>query len=157
MISNLLTIGKSALNTAQAWVNVTGDNIANADTPGYTRRYVAQNEAATVTIGHNQYGLGSNAEQILRYFDKFLEDSYLHESTISSRWTEYDSIMETLESVFNEANTTGLSDTLDKFFNAWQKLALNPDDPSVRTSILTYGQTLGDMFKSVESSVVKVQ
>ena len=96
MLSNLLTIGKSALSTAQAWVSVTGDNIANADTPGYTRRYVVQKEAATVTLANNQYGLGSNAEQVLRYFDKFLEDAYLDESTISSRWTEYDNIMQTL-------------------------------------------------------------
>ena len=157
MLSNLLTIGKSALTTAQAWVNVTGDNIANADSPGYTRRYVVQNEAPTVTIAHNQYGLGSNAEQVLRYFDKFLEDSYLNESTVSSRWTEYDNIMETLESVFNESNTTGLSDTLNQFFNAWQKLAQYPDDPAVRTSVLNYAQTLDDMFSSMDRSVRAVQ
>ncbi len=157
MLSNLLTIGKSALSTSQAWVTVTGNNIANADTEGYTRRYVVQKEAATVTLGNNQYGLGSNAEQVLRYFDKFLEDAYLNESTVSSRWTEQDNIMATLESIFNEANTTGLADTLDKFFNSWQKLALYPEDPAVRTSVLTYGQTLDDMFESMYRSVKSVQ
>lgn len=157
MLSNLLTIGKSALNTAQAWVSVTGDNIANADTAGYTRRYVVQKEASTITVGGNQLGLGSNAEQVLRYFDKFLEDSYIDEETASSRWAQYDNIMESLESIFNEANTTGLSDTLNNFLNAWQKLALSPDDPAVRTSVLTHGQTLSDMFKSMYGSVSEIQ
>ncbi|MBQ7457489.1 MAG: flagellar hook-associated protein FlgK [Desulfovibrio sp.] len=157
MLSNLLTIGKSALNSAQAWVNVTGDNIANADTAGYTRRYVVQKEASTITVGGNQIGLGSNAEQVLRYFDKFLEDSYIGQSTISSRWTEYDNIMGSLESVFNEANSTGLSDTLFTFLNSWQKLALNPEDPAVRTSILTNGETVGDMFRSKYSFIKEIQ
>lgn len=157
MLSNLLTIGKSALNTAQAWVNITGDNIANADTPGYTRRYVVQKEASTVTIGGNQIGLGSNAEQVLRYFDKFLEDAYVDESSVSSRWQEYDTIMESLESIFNESNTTGLSDTLYKFLQSWQKLSLSPEDPAIRTSVMTYGQTLSDMFKSMHSSVATIQ
>ena len=157
MLSNLLTIGRSALATSQAWVNVTGDNIANADTEGYNRRYVVQKEAATVTINNNQYGLGSNAEQVLRFFDKFLEDNFLNESTISNRWTEQDNIMETLESIFNEANTSGLSDSIDQFFNAWQKLALSPEDPSVRTSVLTSGQTLDDMFASMQRSVKTIQ
>ena len=157
MMSNLLSIGKSALTAAQAWVSVTGDNIANADTAGYTRRYVVQNEAPTVRTGAGEVGLGCNAEQVLRYFDKFLEDNYLDESTLQSRWTEYDNIMETLESIFNEANTTGLNDAMDKFFNAWQKLALDPDDPSVRTSVLNYGQTVDDMFATLTRSVRTIQ
>ncbi|MBR6001119.1 MAG: flagellar hook-associated protein FlgK, partial [Oxalobacter sp.] len=156
-MNNLLTIGKSALTSAQAWVSVTGDNIANADTDGYVRRYVVQNEAPSVRIQGGEVGLGSNAEQILRYFDKFLEDSYIDEDTKSSRWSAYDDIMETLESVFNEANATGLADTMNNFFNAWQKLSLNPDDASVRTNVLNYGQTLGDMFVSIRNSVAEVQ
>ena len=157
MLSNLLTIGRSALNSAQAWVSVTGDNIANADTEGYNRRYVVQNEAATITNRAGEIGLGSNAEQVLRYFDKFLEDNYLNESTVSSRWTEYDNIMETLESFFNESNSIGLGSTLNDFFNAWQELALTPDDASVRMSVLNYGQTLDDMFSSITTAVKAIQ
>lgn len=157
MIGNLLSIGRSALLSAQAWVSVTGDNIANADTEGYSRRYVVQKEAPAINTAAGELGLGSNAEQVMRYFDKFLEDNYLNESTISSRWTEYDNIMETVESFFNESNSIGLSQTMDNFFNAWQKLALNPDDPSMRMSVLNYGQTLDDIFSSMTSAVKSVQ
>ena len=157
MIGNLLSIGRSALLSAQAWVSVTGDNIANADTEGYSRRYVVQKEAPAINTAAGELGLGSNAEQVMRYFDKFLEDNYLNESTISSRWTEYDNIMETVESFFNESNSIGLSQTMDNFFNAWQKLALNPDDPSMRMSVLNYGQTLDDIFSSMTSAVKSIQ
>ena len=48
MLSGLMNVGKTALNAAQAWISVTGSNIANADTEGYTRRYVDQRDAGTL-------------------------------------------------------------------------------------------------------------
>ena len=73
MLSGLFNVGQSALNAAQAWISVTGSNIANADTEGYTRRYVDQRDAGTLTTKPGGEGLGVNAQQILRYFNSFLE------------------------------------------------------------------------------------
>jgi len=58
MLSGLMNVGKTALNAAQAWISVTGSNIANADTEGYTRRYVDQRDAGTLVAKPGGEGLG---------------------------------------------------------------------------------------------------
>ncbi len=157
MLGNLFTIGKSALDASQAWISVTGSNIANADTEGYTRRYVDQRDAGGITTRCGEEGLGVNAQQVLRYFDQFLEKSYVAQSTISSRWGEHDTIMQSLESIFNEANSTGLNDTLNRFFTGWQDLALRPENIASRTSLLSDAETLAQMVKSTMQSIRAIQ
>ena len=77
MLNGLLNIGKTALGASQAWISVIGSNIANADTEGYSRRYVDQRDAGTITAKPGGESLGVNAQQILRFFDAFLERSYV--------------------------------------------------------------------------------
>ncbi len=157
MLGNLFTIGKSALQASQAWISVTGSNIANADTEGYTRRYVDQRDAGGITTRCGEEGLGVNAQQVLRYFDQFLERSYVAQSTMSSRWGEHDTIMQSLESIFNEANSTGLNDTLNQFFTGWQDLSLRPENIASRTSLISDAETLAEMFKSTMQSIRSIQ
>ena len=71
MLSGLLNMGQTALNASQAWISVTGSNIANADTAGYTRRYVDQRDAGTIISTPGGESMGVNAQQILRFFDAF--------------------------------------------------------------------------------------
>ena len=157
MLSGLFNVGQSALNAAQAWISVTGSNIANADTEGYTRRYVDQRDAGTLTTKPGGEGLGVNAQQVLRYFNSFLESSYVSQSSNSSRWAEQENIMGSVESLFNEANRTGVSSALNKFFTAWQDLAQRPGDTASRESLLSFADNLSTMLGSTASGVQALQ
>lgn len=157
MLNGLLNVGQTALNAAQAWISVTGSNIANADTEGYTRRYVDQKDAGTITAKPGGEGLGVNAQQILRYFNSFLETSYVRQSTNSSRWSEQETIMSSVESIFNESNRTGVSSAINSFFTAWQDLTQRPGDTATRESLLSYADNLCDMLSSTASSVEAIQ
>lgn len=59
MLYGLLNIGQSALNASQAWISVTGNNLANADTEGYSRQYVDQRDAGGLTAKPARRGWGS--------------------------------------------------------------------------------------------------
>lgn len=158
MLNGLLNIGQSALNASQAWISVTGNNLANADTDGYSRQYVDQRDAGGLTATKpGAQGLGVNAQQIMRFFDAFLERSYVRQSTNSARWDEHDTIMASLENIFNESNRAGLSSSLNKFFTAWQDLALRPDDTATRESLLSYADNLSDMFGSTMDGIKAIQ
>ena len=157
MLSGLFNVGQSALNAAQAWISVTGSNIANADTEGYTRRYVDQRDAGTLTTKPGGEGLGVNAQQVLRYFNSFLESSYVSQSSNSSRWAEQENIMGSVESLFNEANRTGVSSALNKFFTAWQDLAQRPGDTASRESLLSFADNLSTMLGSTAAGVQALQ
>ena len=157
MLSGLMNVGKTALNAAQAWISVTGSNIANADTEGYTRRYVDQRDAGTLVAKPGGEGLGVNAQQVLRYFNSFLESSYVRQSTNSARWGEQENIMGTLESLFNESNRAGISSSMNAFFTAWQKLAQRPGDTASREDLLSYADNLCDMLGNTSASVKALQ
>ena len=157
MLSGLMNVGKTALNAAQAWISVTGSNIANADTEGYTRRYVDQRDAGTLVAKPGGEGLGVNAQQVLRYFNSFLESSYVRQSTNSARWEEQENIMGTLESLFNESNRAGISSSMNAFFTAWQNLAQRPGDTASREDLLSYADNLCDMLGNTATSVKALQ
>ena len=157
MLSGLMSIGKSALNASQAWISVTGNNIANADTEGYARQYVDQRDSYSMTTKPGAQGMGVNAQQVLRYYDAFLERSYVRQSTVSSRWNEQDTIMTSLEGLFNESNRSGLNSAMGLFFEAWQDLALYPDSTAHREALLSYADSMRDMFSSTVDSIKQLQ
>ena len=157
MLSGLFNVGQSAINAAQAWISVTGSNIANADTEGYTRRYVDQRDAGTIVSSPGGEGQGVNAQQILRYFNSFLESSYVGQSTNSARWSEQENIMGSVESLFNESNRAGVSSAMTAFFTAWSTLAQRPGDTASRESLLSYADNLSDMLSSTAAGVKSLQ
>lgn len=157
MLNGLMNIGQSALNASQAWISVTGNNLANADTEGYSRQYVDQKDAGGLTYRPGAQPLGVNAQQIMRFFDAFLERSYIRQNANSSRWDQQDTIMASLENIFNESNRKGISSSMNSFFNAWQDLALRPDDTSVRQSLISFADNMGDMFKNTMGAIKDIQ
>ncbi len=157
MLNNLLNIGKTSLQASQAWINVTGNNIANADTDGYSRQYIDQRDSYAISYRPGEMGMGVNAQQVLRYYDSFLEQSYIRQNTNSSRWNEQDKLMTSLETLFNESNRTGLSSTLNDYFEAWNDLALYPDSTAHRESLLAYADNLSDMFRNTAEKIEKMQ
>ncbi len=142
-INHLMNIGQSALNAQQATIATTGNNIANVDTPGYSRQYVELEDAYALTGSPGAQGLGVDAVQVLRRFDQFVEVSFLDKSGEASRWEEQTQTMTSVESIFNESNRTGINDAMSAFFKAWEDLALRPDDPATRQNLITLADNLG--------------
>lgn len=81
----------------------------------------------------------------------------MRQATNSARWDEQDTIMTSLENIFNESNRSGLSSSLNKFFTAWQDLALRPEDTATRESLLSYADNLSDMFGSTMDGIKAIQ
>ena len=157
MLNGLLNIGQTALNASQAWISVTGSNIANADTEGYSRRYVDQRDAGTLTAKPGGEGMGVNAQQIMRFFDAFLERSYVRQSTNSSRWTAQDTVLSSVENLFNESNRSGISSSMNAFFKGWKDLTQLPDNNAYRESLLSNADNLSTMFGSTAAGLKAVQ
>ncbi len=152
-ISSLFNIGTSALNAQQVNIAVTGNNIANVDTEGYCVQYVQLTDAYSLTDSPGAVGMGVDAVEILRYFDSFLEQTYLSELTVASRWEEEYSNLTTIENIFNESNSSGISGSLTDFFLAWQDLALYPDSSAARQNIISSAESLLLLLDSAQDSL----
>lgn len=156
-VNNLLNIGTSALFANQTALGVTGNNVANVDTKGYSRQSVNFQEATPVNGHPGQIGMGVYASEVYRNFNRFIENSYLERFTQQQRWSEQSTILQSVENIFNEANRQGISTQLSAFFTTWSKLAGVPDNQAMREDLLAQSDGLTALIRDAKSSLESIQ
>lgn len=152
-LSSLLETGKSALVGNQVGLQVTGNNIANVDTEGYSRRKVVYAESTTISTTYGEIGTGVSISEISRSFDEYIESSYNSKSTVAAKFKQLLSSLSGAESLFNEANTSGVSTAMSEYFSSWQDLALTPNTASTRSALISSTQTLTSLLNSTASNL----
>jgi flagellar hook-associated protein 1 len=147
-----LDIATRALRTQQTLVDITNQNVANANTPGYSRQTADLKASAAYPIpvfsqtGVGQLGTGVEVTQISRARDTFIDGQVRNQLSSQGRWDARQAALTQLEATVNEPSSTGLSATLTKYFQGWQEVANSPSDASVRVSLIQQGQALVDGF-----------
>ncbi len=154
MVGNLLNIGNNAVRANQVAINVTGNNIANSNTVGYTRQSVRFQESTPFDYRPGQIGTGAYAQEIYRNFNRYLENNFLSQNGLSNMWNESSVIMQTVQTVFNEANTDGIHNQLTEFFDSWSELHIYPESIPVRENIISKAQNLTMLYQNAKQSLV---
>jgi flagellar hook-associated protein 1 FlgK len=155
--NSILDMAKGALLAHQACIQVTGENISNVDTPGYARRAVTLAEAGVINYTPGQVGLGVEATEVVRYFDKMVERLYYDQSALASRWDTTYASLSSVETMFNESDGYGISNSLSKFFTAWSNLSQSPEDTGSRQELLNSTDTLCSLLKQTDADLSKLQ
>lgn len=138
----------SGLAAAQNALNVTGQNIANAGTAGYTRQTltaqsaVAANQATMATLPIAQPGQGVVVTGVARLSDQLLNSSLRAATGLSGYADELSNQLSTLETGLGEPSSTGLSSQLQSFWSSWQDLANTPSQTSTAQVVQSQAQTL---------------
>jgi flagellar hook-associated protein 1 len=142
-MNGALQIGRSALLTSQAALQVAGDNMANAATRGFHRRSIHLTPAPGQRINTGQFiGRGVNLLGIHREVDTALQ-LRLRTAVSHERSAQIDQqFLSALESLQNELGDNDLSSQLSAFFNSFSELANNPSDIAVRGLVIQKGQAL---------------
>lgn len=156
-LTSLLNLGNGALFASQSAIQVTGNNIANVNTEGYSRQAVRFEENISIDTRPGQMGTGAIATEVFRYFNKFVEEQYNDRSSVFQRWDTQQEVMQSVESLFNEANSDGLNAMMNQFFNDWQELAKRPDDDAVREALLAHTENMLMLFHDTDSNLVRMQ
>lgn len=159
-MSSLFTgfsIGTKALNTAQSAINITGHNISNVNTPGYSRQ-IAHLEA-TEPARYNQkfFGTGVNLQSISRAQNLFLYKELVHQNGISSFYDEKKNILTQVEGLFENDEISGIQNALDDFFNSFYDLSNDPQSSTIRQIILNNGQRLSRMISDKYRNLQNIQ
>ena len=137
----------SALYAQQRGMDVTGQNIANANTDGYSRQRVdlksvggspvpAMNSLPDGSVG------GVTVTGVARAQDAFLEARGRIEHAQNSYLTDQNQVYTEVQQAFNEPSDTGVQSQLSDLWSAWHDLTNNPGDASVRTQVLARATTL---------------
>lgn len=155
---SIFSIGVSALKAASLGITTTGNNIANADTAGYSRQRVQQNETVTQNTSYGYVGSGVTVETISRIYDKYLT-TQLQSATAQASY--YDTLSSSLTSIDNilSDSTSGVSSAMKAFFAALQTVSSNTNaaDTSSRQVVLTNSKTLTETFQTYDELLAQQQ
>ncbi len=140
-----LETARRALFAQRMAIDVTGHNIANANTPGY-RRQRAEMAATPPAPGPMQPGTGVRVATIERMRDQFVDMQIRHSRSSLGRWEGRNGVLEELQEVFKEPSDIGISAMMDRFWIAWQELSGGATDPGRRTAVIQEATTLASAF-----------
>ncbi len=147
-LSDVLNIGQSALAAAQIGLQVTGNNIANASTPGYNRETVVQAESTSQGFGYGFLGSGVNVATVQRMYSSFATQQVNSAQANSSGLSTYYSQMQQIDNMLGDT-TSGLSPDMQSFFSGVQTMAANPSSLASRQAMLADAQTLVSQFQGM--------
>jgi len=152
-LSTAMEIGKNGLNIYRIAQEVTGENIANVNTPGYSRQRVLLESAPPTTANGFPLGTGVRIASIERYYDGLLQQQLVNAQTTQGYDTTKSTVLQQIEPTFNEVATDGLGAAISGYFGAWQDLTLNPAGSAERQVVLSRAQILTDNFHSISKSL----
>ncbi|HUX08561.1 MAG TPA: flagellar hook-associated protein FlgK [Acidobacteriota bacterium] len=139
---NSFDIGITGLNAARIALQVTGHNIANVNTPGYSRQRAIQQTMQPAFTPFGALGRGTRIVGIDALRDRFLEVQLAVESRELGRLRTTNGILGQIESIYNPVGGVGLTDSVNNFFGGFNDLAANPENIAQRTELLSFAQSL---------------
>lgn len=126
-----LYIGVSGLMTSQAGIDITGHNIANANTEGYSRQRVVIETQHPLLTTPGPFGRGAKLVGVERVYSDTVAKNLRNETSSVNYWSNINTSLEQINVYFNELEAgSGLGDALKEYFDAWQNLANAPADNS---------------------------
>ncbi len=152
-----LGVALTGLEAARGAVDITGNNIANVNTPGYSREEVNLVENPTVQVGNLVFGTGVSLGQTTSVRDSLLDQRIDQENQSASQLNAFLGPMDQVQTLFNETAGSGLEAPLTDFFNSLTQLATDPANSTYREGVITAGQDLASDFQQDSSSLQSLQ
>ena len=132
MSSGLFSIARSALLTHQTALQTISQNVANAETPGYSRQEAVLSANTPVRLAYGNVGTGVRVQTILSRRDVLLDESFRSANTLAGDAGMRRDLLQQIDSVFGEPSDAGMANALDQFWNAWSDLSAQPGSLAAR-------------------------
>ncbi|HRL93287.1 MAG TPA: flagellar hook-associated protein FlgK [Pseudomonas sp.] len=147
-MADLLNIGLSGLSASKTSLSVTGHNISNVNTPGFSRQSTVQATQVPQFSGAGYIGSGTTLTDVRRSYSEFLSTQLRSSTALNSDVEAYKSQIEQLDSLLAGA-TTGITPALQKFFSSLQTAAEDPANIPARQLVLSEAEGLAKRFNTV--------
>jgi flagellar hook-associated protein 1 FlgK len=150
---------------AQAGIDTTGHNIANANTPGYSRQVVDLTEApaytlpgfSNVTGAGVQLGTGVDLSTITRVRNQFLDVQYRAQSSAAGHASTTAGTLQQVQAALDEPTSNGLASQLSAFWKAWSSLANDPQSLAARQAVVDAGTTVTQTLNALSQQLSTIQ
>jgi len=155
-----IDIASSALSAFNQGLNVTGNNIANVNTPGYSEEQASFQGVVNSNgsqPGFLALGNGVTLSSVNRVRNLYLDSQM---NSVSSSLGQTNSLLggsQQIQSQFNEPGPSGVQSSLDSFFNSWSALAANPSNAGLLSQVQQSGETLASRVRDTYANLSTLQ
>ncbi|MDR1533967.1 MAG: flagellar hook-associated protein FlgK [Planctomycetota bacterium] len=152
-----LAIGTSALLTARYGLDVTGQNLGNIDTPGYSRQRLTQEgiKGWTAGLGNSIIGAGVWTQSVKRIGNEYVEKQLRQASSSDTYYGDLQGCYSNLQSFFNELSGNALSDAVNTFWDGLADYSAHVENLSIRTTAVTEAEQLVKRFNSLGNQLAE--
>jgi flagellar hook-associated protein 1 len=150
-LSNLMSIARSALLVHQRSLDVTGHNIANANTPGYSRQRLVLQAEVPLRTPLGTVGRGVTAGGTTAMRDAFLDAAFRREQGIYAQADTLRQMLQRVEDVLQEPSENGLGATLDAMFGAFADLADRPTSGAARVGVRAAADAVARQLNTLDA------
>ena len=157
LLNSALQIGRSAILTYGAALNVVGNNISSAASPDFTRLTPILDPIQGAPVsGELQPGAGVALNQIQRNIDEALESRMRLAIGANESALVQQSSLAQIEPLFDELTQTGVGRRLSDFFNAFDELQNTPEDPAIRELVVNNGARLAESLRTLRDQLTTI-
>lgn len=150
-----IELGKRSIMAHTDAISTAGHNISNANTEGYSRQRVQLKEFDPLYRPDlerperaGMIGQGIDVQSITRIRDEMLDQRITAQQNQESYWDTRSKYYTMIEQIYNEPDEVSVRSNMDKFWESWQELSVNPESQSARQAVVTRGESLSDSIKS---------
>ena len=151
---SLLNIGMSGLAAGQSSLMTTGNNIANADTAGYSRQQTVQGTKASNQFGNVYIGTGTTLADVRRVYNSYLDAQLQTTTSLNGDAQAYLGQATQVDKLLSDSGT-GITKTLQSFFSSLQTLSGNSNDTAARQALLTNAQALTSRVNAISQQLTQ--
>lgn len=152
-----IELGKRSLQNFKTALEVTGHNINNVATKGYSRQRVVMRtfdkplEEPSLNRAERagQIGQGAEITTIERLRDKFIDSKIMVELGSDGYWKTKNNYLQQLEAIYNEPGDYNLRNDLDAFWDAWQEMSVNPAERGTRMTLVERADRINNSFNQM--------
>jgi flagellar hook-associated protein 1 FlgK len=150
-------VALQSLLAQQGAMAVVANNIANANTPGYSREIPVLEENPPTLSGNTMVGAGVRMSSVESVRDNILSLRIQQETSQQSSLNSYVNSMDQVQSLFNETQGGGLQSYLSGFFNSLQSLTTDATSSPLRQAVMTAGQDLASAISQRSQNLSTIQ
>lgn len=152
-----MAIGRSAMRAFRLGMNIAGYNVANSQTPGFSRRRLELGTMPAVAVEGGQIGTGVDVVAVNRQRDPFLDFAARRELGRLGADSGRSDLLAALEPTLGEVDNAELQNAFSGFFDALQTLSVQPDSISVREAATGSAQQLAATLRRSDSKLVEAR
>lgn len=155
-IGRVLNTAKQAILSELAAINTTGSNIANVNTPNYSRLRPVFSTVGAGSGGERDQA-GVEISNIERVYDRYIESQIAEANRQLGYYEARKNALSRVESVINESSGGGLSDLMNRFWTAWSDLSANPGGAAEREVLVTVAENLASVFRQQSEELWRIR